>query len=694
MAILISRMILLWKAQSWRLLLATTVKTIATAARDVVLCSMSKFSPLLHLLASDDTKLRRLINYWAITAALYVLCVSILWFQVWAGAVQPEQAEWLSLCIMGGSLLFYGLIRASTALNLTPSQLSFGQGIQAILCIVAAYAIVTPVRGAVLTLLLVVLVFCAFALPARRSHQITAFAIFTIGGTMLWLVHVDPERHTAGIEAVHFILASSMSAAVVFLTTQFNRLRERLKAQKSELEQQKIELSEALLRIEQIAKRDELTLLPNRRYMKEVLSKEEKRHSAESRTLCLALLDIDHFKSINDSYGHAVGDEVLTSFSQQVQATLRDHDVLARWGGEEFLLLLPNTDQTAAMRVLERVQKNLIDVPLKIADVALSVTFSAGFAVMSPGETVAEAIRRADKAMYRAKAAGRNTSRQYDPEMEAAITASEELKCALLHGIESGQLVLHYQPQVKADGTVTGAEALVRWQHPQKGLVFPGDFIPLAEESDMIIALGQWVLTAACEQLAAWARHKDTAHLNLAVNVSARQLRHPDFVDHTLAVMATTGINPCRLKLELTESMLVDDVEGAIATMNTLKFAGLSFSLDDFGTGYSSLSYLKRLPLDQIKIDQSFVSGVLSGSEDGIIARAVISLAHGLGFSVIAEGVETASQLKFLTHHGCNDFQGYFFGRPVPIQDFESFLASKDARRRVEAIYEAVAAPV
>ena len=440
------------------------------------------------------------------------------------------------------------------------------------------------------------------------------------------------------------------------------------------------------MRIEQIAKRDELTLLPNRRYMKEVLSREEKHHSSESRTLCLALLDIDHFKSINDTYGHAAGDEVLYDFAQQVQATLRNDDVLARWGGEEFLLLLPNTDQDAAMLVLERVGQVLIDMPLKTADATLHVTFSGGLAVMSPGETVTEAIRRADKAMYRAKAAGRNTSRRYDPQMEAAITAYEQLKATLLHGIQSGQLVLHYQPQVKANGTVTGAEALVRWQHPHKGLIFPNDFIPIAEESDMIIALGQWVLTAACEQLAAWAKVEETAHLDLSVNVSAKQLRHPDFVQHALAVMEISGINPGKLKMELTESMLVDDVEGAIAKMNVLKSAGVSFSLDDFGTGYSSLSYLRRLPLDQVKIDKSFVADILAGPEEGIIARAVISLAHGLGFSVIAEGVETATQRDFLVRHGCDDFQGYLFSRPVPIPIFESFLSEKNAKRPLAAI--------
>jgi diguanylate cyclase (GGDEF)-like protein len=636
---------------------------------------------LISAFVSTDIKLRRLVNYWAVTAVLYVLCVLLLWFGVWVDAVGVQQAIWLSIGVLGGSISFYGLIRASRLLRLTPSQLAFGQGVQAIVCIIAAYAVATAVRGAILTLLLVVLVFCAFALTPRRSHQIGAFAILGLGATMVWLANSDPERNRPEVEAVHFILASSMMAVVVFLTNTFNRLRGRLKAQKLELEAQKNELSEALSRIQVIATRDELTLLPNRRHMKEVLAHQEKRHNKESRTLCVAILDIDHFKSINDTFGHAVGDEVLRAFADQVQGSLRKTDVLARWGGEEFLLLLPDTDQETAMLVLTHVQKNLNELFLQTNNAALSVTFSAGLAAMCPGEEVTEAIKRADKAMFRAKAAGRNTSCLFDPQMEAAIIAHDEMKIALKQSIQARQLVLHYQAQVKKDGTVTGAEVLVRWQHPYKKLVYPTEFIAIAEESDMIVALGQWVLTSACQQLAAWATHEETAHLHLSVNVSAKQLRHPDFVQHTLAVLKTTGINPSKLKLELTESMLVEDIEGAVAKINVLKAAGLSFSLDDFGTGYSSLSYLKRLPLDQVKIDKSFVSDILSRPNDGLIARAVISLAHGLGFSVIAEGVETAAQRDFLVRHGCNDFQGYLFCQPLPISHFESFMLNWRERR-------------
>ena len=642
---------------------------------------MSSLQFLVSTFMSADIRLRRLVNYWAITAVLYVLCILLLWFGVWMGSVGARQAIWLSIGVLGGSILFYGLIRASPFLRLTPSQLAFGQGVQAIVCIIAAYAVATPVRGAILTLLLVVLVFCAFALSPRRSHQIGALAILGLGATMLWLATNDPQRNKPEVEAVHFVLASSMMTVVVFLTNTFNRLRGRLKAQKLALEAQTNELSGALSRLQVIATRDELTLLPNRRHMKEVLAHQEKRHNKESRTLCVAILDIDHFKSINDTYGHAAGDEVLRTFADQVQGALRKTDVLARWGGEEFLLLLPDTDEETAMRVLANVQENLNDLFLQTSNTALSVTFSAGVAAMCPGEEVTEAIKRADKAMFRAKAAGRNTSCLFDPEMEAAIIAHDEMKAALKQSIQARQLILHYQAQVKKDGTVTGAEVLVRWQHPYKGLVYPSDFIPIAEESDMIIALGQWVLINACQQLAAWSTHEDTAYLHLSVNVSVKQLRHPDFVQHTLAVVNTTGIAPNKLTLELTESMLVDDLEGAIVKINLLKAAGLSFSLDDFGTGYSSLSYLKRLPLDHVKIDKSFVNDILSCSNDGVIARTVISLAHALGFSVIAEGVETAIQRDFLVRHGCNDFQGYLFCQPLPISHFESFMLNWRERR-------------
>jgi PAS domain S-box-containing protein len=274
------------------------------------------------------------------------------------------------------------------------------------------------------------------------------------------------------------------------------------------------------------------------------------------------------------------------------------------------------------------------------------------------------------------EAARVNTTRGAEPGMVLALSARAALLADLRRGLQSNEFTLHYQPQVDARGIPTGAEALVRWRHPQRGLVSPAEFIPLAEETGLILELDRWVLQAACIQLAAWARSGSTAHLTLAVNMSARQFRHPDFVGYVLAVLERTGADPRRLKLEVTESSLIDDVEETIATMMTLKAHGLGFSLDDFGTGYSSLAYLKRLPLDQLKIDQSFVRDVLTDPNAATIARVVVTLGQSLGLAVIAEGVETDAQRDFLARHNCNAFQGYLFSPPITVDQFDAFIAA------------------
>jgi EAL domain-containing protein (putative c-di-GMP-specific phosphodiesterase class I) len=272
--------------------------------------------------------------------------------------------------------------------------------------------------------------------------------------------------------------------------------------------------------------------------------------------------------------------------------------------------------------------------------------------------------------------AGGNATRCAEPGT-GAVSARAALLAELRHGLQNNEFTLHYQPQVDAGGIPTGAEALVRWRHPQRGLVPPAEFIPFAEETGLILALDRWVLQAACTQLAAWGRSSATAHLTLAVNMSACQFRHPDFVGYVLAVLEGTGADPRRLKLEVTECSLIDDVEEAIATMITLKAHGLGFSLDDFGTGYSSLAYLKRLPLDQLKIDQSFVRDVLTDPNAATIAHAVVTLGQSLGLAVIAEGVETEAQRDFLARHNCDAFQGYLFSPPIPVDQFDAFIASR-----------------
>jgi EAL domain-containing protein (putative c-di-GMP-specific phosphodiesterase class I) len=360
-------------------------------------------------------------------------------------------------------------------------------------------------------------------------------------------------------------------------------------------------------------------------------------------------------------------------------------------GGDEFVVILEDLDASglAAMQaesVARKIQSQLNEPYL--FDLAPPggapnmgshrCTSSAGIALFIDNSLgVDELMKRADTAMYQAKAAGRNTLRFFDPDMQAAVTARAALEVDLRHAIEEQQFVLHYQPQLDAENRVIGGEALLRWQHPTRGLVPPNEFIRAAEETGLIIPIGEWVLETVCRQLAEWNTRPEMASLSLALNVSARQFHNVDFVFQVSSALERSGANPQRLKLELTESLLLDDVEDVIEKMNRLKAQGTGFSLDDFGTGYSSLSYLKRLPLDQLKIDRSFVRDVLTDANDASIARTVVVLAQNLGLSVIAEGVETEGQRDFLIENGCRAFQGYLFSRPLPLADFEAYVSAR-----------------
>jgi EAL domain-containing protein (putative c-di-GMP-specific phosphodiesterase class I) len=302
-------------------------------------------------------------------------------------------------------------------------------------------------------------------------------------------------------------------------------------------------------------------------------------------------------------------------------------------------------------------------------------------------EALDQLLKQADLAMYQAKLAGRNALRFFDPEMQSAVTARVALERDLRIAIRDEQFVLYYQAQVDGEGNIVGAEALIRWQHPERGLILPNNFISLAEDTGLILPLGHWVLESACAQLVAWENHIDAAHLTLAVNVSMKELRQPDFVEQVLDVLVRTGVDPCKVKLEITESQLMDKVEDSIAKMTTLKSRGVNFALDDFGTGYSSLAYLKRLPLEKLKIDRSFVSDVLTDPNDAVIAKAIVVLAQQLGLEVIAEGVETEEQRRFLAQNGCHAYQGYLFSRPLPLNEFEHLLTTARSERAMVVDY-------
>jgi diguanylate cyclase (GGDEF)-like protein/PAS domain S-box-containing protein len=433
-------------------------------------------------------------------------------------------------------------------------------------------------------------------------------------------------------------------------------------------------------KINELAFFDQLTGLPNRTLLLDRLKQAMTASTRSGNFGALLLIDLDNFKTLNDTLGHDMGDQLLKQVAQRLALCVREGDTVARLGGDEFVAVLAalSTVEADAATSIETVAEKIratLNQPYQFGTMPHQSTASIGITLFR-GDLVSidDLMKQADLAMYESKKTGRNSIRFFDPAMQTSVIERAALEEELRRAIRENQFLLHYQAQVVGEGRVTGAEALLRWQHPQRGIVPPAEFIYLIEENGLILPLGHWVVETACAQLAKWGAQPNMAHLTLAVNVSARQLHQTDFVEQILAVLRSTGANPQRLKLELTESLLVSDVENAIIKMTALKARGVGFSLDDFGKGYSSLSYLKRLPLDQLKIDQDFVRDILTDPNDAAIAKMVVALAESLGLTVIAEGVEIAAQRDFLARQGCHAYQGYLFSRPLPLEEFEALV--------------------
>ncbi len=429
---------------------------------------------------------------------------------------------------------------------------------------------------------------------------------------------------------------------------------------------------------------DPLTKLPNRRLLMDRLQQVLASQSRSGNEGALLFIDLDNFKTLNDTLGHDTGDLLLQQVAERLFSCVRGSDTVARLGGDEFVVLLENLDVdiTGAVRQIEIVGMKILAAlsqPYWLGVHEYLSTSSIGVAVFKASEYASdELLKQADIAMYHAKKAGRNALRIFDPEMQNIIKSRSLLEKELRNALNRQQFKLYYQTQVENSGRPLGAEVLIRWMHPERGLVSPVHFISLAEETGLIVPIGLWVLETACAQLKTWQQDKRTCELFLSVNVSSKQLRKDDFVQQIKSAVQRHDINPKLLKLELTESLLLDNIEETIVTMNELNKFGIRFSLDDFGTGYSSLQYLKHLPLDQLKIDQSFVRDIETDSSDKAIVRTIIAMAKGLKLTVIAEGVETDEQRKFLKKNGCTQYQGYLFGKPVPIEQFEKNLKECD----------------
>lgn len=436
---------------------------------------------------------------------------------------------------------------------------------------------------------------------------------------------------------------------------------------------------EAEAQIHRLAYYDPLTDLPNRRLLQDRLSQALAASIRSQRYGAILFLDLDNFKKLNDTRGHESGDLLLIEVAQRLRKVVRESDTVARLGGDEFVAILEDlgvgAEESAilAKQIAEKIRETIAE-PFVLKGTESHHTTSIGVSLFCAHETVEELLKRADLALYQAKAAGRNIVRFYEHAMQATLDERSSLEGELRHALGRDQLRLYYQPQVDSSYRVVGAESLLRWQHPERGLVAPGEFIPLAEETGLILPIGQWVLETACAQLRAWSHDDHTCDLMLAVNVSAHQFRQPDFIEIIRSVLQVSGANPELLKLELTESLVLGNVADSIQKMQAINKLGVHFSMDDFGTGFSSLSYLTQLPLNQLKIDRSFVRHLPGHSNDAVIVTTIITMARSLGVHVIAEGVETEAQRRFLLEQGCHTYQGYLFSWPLPLEEFNKFV--------------------
>jgi len=520
-------------------------------------------------------------------------------------------------------------------------------------------------------------------------------------------IQADFRRHVVSIVGIDFALIGTAGLLVFLLGRDLSQALRRLSARMTDVGNGEYEgevpgvdredevgaMARALLVLRNDSKdaaelrMDQLTGLPNRKLFIDRLKQAMAASYRSEKFGGLLLIDMDKFKTLNDTQGHDCGDRLLREVADRLTSCVRSGDTVARLGGDEFVVVIVDIGMkqceaaTAAEIVGEKVLSALNE-PFNLGNVTHSTSASVGLTLFRGEEASAdELLKQADLAMYKSKDSGRNACRFFDPQMEEMVRERAVLDADLRQAIAEEQFQLYYQPQIGPGGQIVGAEALIRWNHPERGFISPADFIPRSEDTGLILPLGNWVLATACTQLAAWGKTADLSNIRVSVNVSSRQFQRPDFVDQVLLTIERTGASPKKLDLELTEGLLVENVDDVIHKMTALKAHGVGFVLDDFGTGYSSLAYLKRMPLDILKIDRSFVSDLLIDANDVAIAKTVVALAHVLGLDVIAEGVETAEQKNLLAALGCHSYQGYYFSRPVPADEFEEYARLSTARR-------------
>lgn len=440
------------------------------------------------------------------------------------------------------------------------------------------------------------------------------------------------------------------------------------------------------LKIESMAFYDSLTKLPNRALLNDRLNLAIEHSKRSGQCGAVLFLDLDHFKTLNDSYGHQIGDDLLVIVAERINALMRKDDTVARFGGDEFVIVLndlePDRLKAAiqAKDIAHRIRRSIAEkISLTLnnrsTEIDYAITASIGITIFSQDvKAASELLQLADMALYQAKKNGRDDCVIFDPVMQQKLDYTTRLQKELRHSLEHDGFVLYYQPQYNLNKKPVAAEALIRWNHPELGLVSPSDFIAVAEESNLIVSIGDWVLTEACRQLKEWQADPQFQHLAISINVSAKQIWQKDFVANVKKIISNSGINLSKLKLEITESILLGDINVIVKKLNELVDFGLSFSLDDFGTGYSSLSYLKYLPINELKIDHSFICGLLDDKMDLIMVKSIIDLGKNFSINVVAEGIEKEAHFEILKKLGCDVYQGFYFSRPLPVSEFMTLI--------------------
>ena len=623
-------------------------------------------------MAIDKDRQSLRMRRFLLASSVYAISLPLLYFAYLIGLIALGPMLVAAAGMAGVNAVLYVAFRTGANERFKDPSLTWLQTAAASVLLLFIVYSFDRERNLALFMCLVVFLFGAFRFTVREFFMTVLWFLAGYALVINLLMYLKPATVNVYLEWFQW-------AALACVLPCYAVIGGRLSEMRRSLRQTNKDLGSALVTIQQLATHDSLTSLPNRAMFNESLQHALAQGRRHERRLAVFFLDLDRFKTINDSLGHQFGDRVLKEAAARLAGSVRNSDIVARMGGDEFVVLVEEFGPTSVLTEIAQKLLHAMSLPAQIDGHELSLSASVGICIYpEEGRDAETLLANADIAMYRAKSQGGNTFCFYSPEMNSNSLERLSLEAGLRRALERGELRVFYQPKIDvATGRMTGVEALLRWQHPELGLLSPDKFIPIAEETGLIVPIGLWVVRNVCERAKTWPIGS-AARFSVAVNLSARQFRQETLVADLGAILAATGTAPGLLELEITESMVMQDPEGATAQMDALRAMGVRLSIDDFGTGYSSLAYLKRFPINSLKIDRAFVRDLPHDGDDLAITRAIIAMAHSLRLSVIAEGVEHQGQLDQLGLEGCDEFQGFFCRPPMSEADFLSFIGKGD----------------